>query len=72
MIEIFKGFLLLRLLGMIALLIVVAVVLGIWSLTRGSDAVGIGILAGALVLAAALGSFVARRVSRRSVYHPHH
>jgi hypothetical protein len=68
MIEIFKGFLLLRLLGMIALLIVVAVVLGIWSLTRGADAVGIGILAGALVLAVPLGSLVARRVSRRSDY----
>ncbi|MGO9752203.1 MAG: hypothetical protein ACLP8S_25300 [Solirubrobacteraceae bacterium] len=64
--DLFKGFLLLRLLGLIALLIVVAVVLGIWSLTRGSDAAGIGTLAGALIFAVAIGALVARRLSGRS------
>jgi heme A synthase len=63
--DIFKGFLMLRLIGLLALLIVVAVVLGIWSLTRGSDIVGVAILAGVVVLTAAIGMVVARRRSRR-------
>jgi hypothetical protein len=65
MASIFKGFLLLRLLGLVALLIVVAVVLGIWWLTRGSDAAGIAIIAAALVCAAAIGALVAQRAGRR-------
>ncbi len=63
--DIFKGFLMLRLIGLLALLIVVAVVLGIWSLTRGSDIVGVAILAGVVVLTAAIGMVVARRRSGR-------
>ncbi len=58
----FRSFLFLRLLGMVALVIVVAVVLGILSITRGSYPVGIGILAGAVVLATGLGLIVARGV----------
>ncbi len=66
MVELFKGFLWLRLIGFLAMLILVAVVLGIWSLTRGSDAVGVAILAGVVVFTAGVGSFVARRANRRS------
>ncbi len=58
----FRSFLFLRLLGMVALVIVVAVVLGILSITRGSYPAGIGILAGAVVLATGLGLIVARGV----------
>ena len=61
----FKGFLLLRLVAFLALLVVLAVVLGIRSLTRGSEVVGIVLLAGAVVVGTALGALVARR-SRRS------
>ncbi len=60
MVEIFKGFLLLRLIGLLMLLVVVALVFGILALTRGSDAAGVAILAGGLVCAAASGSLVAR------------
>lgn len=62
---VFKGFLVLRLVGFLALFVVVAVVVGIRSLVRGSDVVGVAALAGAVVGAAALGSLVARRSSRR-------
>jgi hypothetical protein len=62
--DIFKGFLVLRFIGLLALLIVVAVVLGVSSLTRGSDVVGVAILAGAVVFAAAIGSLLARRARR--------
>ena len=64
--EIFRGFLVLRLAGLLALLIVVAVVLGIRALTRGSDVVGITILAVALVFMVALGSLAARAASKRA------
>jgi hypothetical protein len=63
--EIFKGFLVLRLAGLMALVIVVAIVLGIRALTRGSDIVGTAILAVALVLIVALGSLVARHANTR-------
>jgi hypothetical protein len=66
MVEIFRGFLLLRLIGLLMLLVVVALVFGISALTRGSDAAGVAILAGGLACAAASGSLVARhRATRR-------
>lgn len=61
----FKGFLLLRFVGFGALLVVLAVVLGIRSLVRGEDIAGLAMLAGAVLLAAAVGSLVARRVRGR-------
>ncbi|HWE33691.1 MAG TPA: hypothetical protein VG410_09410 [Solirubrobacteraceae bacterium] len=66
MAELFKGFLWLRLVGFVGMLIVVAVVLGIWSLTRGSDALGVAILAGVVVFTAGVGSAGVRRARRRS------
>lgn len=63
--DIFKGFLRLRLVGLLALLIVVAVVVGISSLTRGSTAVGVAVLAGVVVVMAAIGVLVARRGNAR-------
>ncbi len=65
MLDAFKGFLVLRLIGLLGLVIVVAVVLGIRSIVRGSDGVGIALLVGAVVLAAAGGCWVARRARRR-------
>jgi hypothetical protein len=50
----FKGFLVMRLVGLVALVLVVAVVLGILALTRGSEVVGAGLLGGVGILAAAL------------------
>ncbi|MEA2150326.1 MAG: hypothetical protein QOD69_2156 [Solirubrobacteraceae bacterium] len=63
--DIFKGFLVLRFMAFVALLIVVAAVLGIRSLARGSEVAGIAILVGVVVSATALGSLVARRVRGR-------
>ena len=62
--DLFKGFLVLRLVALLALLAVLAAVLGIRSLTRGSEVAGIVLLAVALIVAAALGSLVARRARR--------
>jgi hypothetical protein len=62
--EVFKGFLLLRFMAFVALALVVAAVLGIRSLARGSEVAGVAILAGVVVFAAALGSLVARRAQR--------
>jgi len=62
--DLFKGFLVLRLAAFLALLAVLAAVLGIRSLTRGSEVAGIAMLAGALIVAAALGALVARRARR--------
>jgi len=59
--DVLKGFLLLRFLGLLVLAIVVTVVLGIRSLARGSDAVGVSLLVGALLLTATAGSLVDRR-----------
>ena len=64
MLDLFKGFLALRLLGLLSLAIVVGVVLGIRSLARGSDVVGVALIAGALLLAAGIGLIVARRPRR--------
>jgi hypothetical protein len=61
----FKGFLVLRFMAFVALLIVLAAVLGIRSLARGSELAGVAILAGVVVAAAALGSIVARRIQGR-------
>jgi uncharacterized membrane protein len=63
--DIFKGFLRLRMIGLLVLLLVVAVVLGISSVTRGSTIVGVAILAGVIVVAAAVGAVLARRTSER-------
>ncbi|MGI8803445.1 MAG: hypothetical protein ACR2KV_14990 [Solirubrobacteraceae bacterium] len=59
--EIFNGFLLQRFVGLIALLVVLAVVLGIRSLATGSVVAGLALLAGALVILAAVGSLLLRR-----------
>ncbi len=66
MVEIFKGFLVLRLIAVLALLVVVALVFGIRSLARGSDLAGVAILAGGLVCVRAIRALVARhRMTRR-------
>lgn len=63
--EIFKGFLMLRMLTFIPLLIVIVVLLGVSALTGGSDVVGIVILASVpVVVVAALGWLVTRRAGR--------
>lgn len=64
--DIFKGFVRLRMMGLLALLLVVAVALGISSVTRGSTVVGVAILAGVVVVPAAVGSLLARRARERS------
>jgi hypothetical protein len=63
--DVFKGFLFLRLVGLLALLTVVAVVLGIVSLARGSIVAGVVILVVALPIGAAIGLLVARRAGGR-------
>lgn len=64
--EIFKGFLMLRLLAFIPLLIVVAVLLGVSALRAGSEVLGIAILAAVpVVVVAALGWLMARRAGKR-------
>lgn len=64
--EIFKEFLMLRMLAGIPLLIIVVVLVGVSVLTGGSDALGIVILAGAPVVAlAALGWLMTRRTGER-------
>ena len=63
--EVFKGFLRLRLLGLLALVIVVSVVLGISSLSRGSTLVGVAILGGVVVVSAAIGLLAERRETER-------
>jgi hypothetical protein len=64
----FKGFLVLRLIGLLVLVIVVALVLGIWALARGEDVAGVAILACVGILTAATRSIVVRRIGegRRS------
>ena len=64
--EIFKGFLMLRLLAFIPLLIVIGVLLGVSAVSGGSDVLGIAILAGVpVVVMAALGWALARRAGER-------
>lgn len=62
----FKGFLVLKLVTLLALLIVGGLVVGISALARGADVVGVAILAAVVLVTAALGSLVVRRASRRS------
>lgn len=64
--DIFKGFLVLRLLAFVPLLIVIAVLLGVSALARGSDVLGIVILAGvAVAVVAGFGWLVTRRPHER-------
>ena len=64
--QIFKGFLMLRLLAFIPLLMVIVVLLGISALKGGSNALAIAILAGAPVaVLAVLGWLMARRAGER-------
>ncbi len=62
---VFRGFLVLRLIGLVPLVIVAAVALGVRSLARGSDVVGVAVLVGAAVLAGAVGGVVVRGARRR-------
>ena len=62
--EIFKGFLMLRLLASIPMVIVIVVLLGVSALAGGSELLGIAILAAVPVIAvAAVGWLIARRAS---------
>ncbi len=64
--EIFKGFLVLRLLAFLPLLIVIMVLVGVSALARGADVLGIAVLAGVpIVVVAALGWLMARRAGGR-------
>jgi hypothetical protein len=64
--EIFKGFLMLRLLAGIPLLIVIVVLLGVSTLRGGSDLLGIAILAAVpVIVVAGVGWLIARRASAR-------
>jgi hypothetical protein len=60
--DVFKGFLMLRLLAFIPLLIVIVVLVGVSALARGSAALGIAVLAAVpVVVVAALGWLLSRR-----------
>jgi hypothetical protein len=59
--EIFKGFLMLRLLAFIPMLILVLVLLGVSALTRGAEVLGIALLAAVAVVVAAVAWLVAMR-----------
>jgi hypothetical protein len=59
--EIFKGFLMLRLLAFIPMLILVLVLFGVSALTRGAEVLGIALLAAAAVVVAAVAWLVAMR-----------
>ncbi|HZE66966.1 MAG TPA: hypothetical protein VE081_10070 [Sporichthyaceae bacterium] len=64
--ETFIGFLRLRLLAFIPLLIIIVVLVGVSALQRGADVLGIAILAGVpIVVVAALGLLLARRAAER-------
>jgi len=64
--EIFKGFLMLRLLAFIPLLMIIVVLLGVSALTGGSDLLGIAILAAVpVIVVAGLGWLMARRAGER-------
>ena len=59
--EVFKGFLMLRLLAFIPLAIVIVVLVGVTALKGGSDVLGIAILAAVpVIVVAALGVLLAR------------
>jgi hypothetical protein len=59
--DVFTGFLILRLIALLALVTVGAVALAVSSLARGSDALGVVLLVAAVLLAAATGWLVRRR-----------
>ena len=64
--EIFKGFLMLRLLAFIPMVIVIVVLLGVSAFAGGSELLGIAILAAvALIAVAAVGRLLARRAGAR-------
>jgi len=64
--DIFKGFLMLRLLAFIPLVIVIVVLLGVSALRGGSDLLGVALLAAVPVIGvAALGWLLARRAGER-------
>jgi hypothetical protein len=60
----FSGFVVLRLIALLALLTVAAVVFGIRALTRGSDVTGVALLAAAVALAGAGAALISRRPRR--------
>lgn len=62
--DVLTGFLVLRLIALLALLTVGAVALGISSLARGSDAAGVALLVAAVLLATAAGWLVVHRRPR--------
>lgn len=62
--DVFRGFVVLRFIGLVALVIVAAVVVGIRSLARGSDVVGVAILVAAAIIAGAVGRLVVLRGAR--------
>jgi hypothetical protein len=61
----FKGFLVLRLVALLVLLIVGGLILGISAFARGSDVVGVAMLAAVVLVTVALGSLFVHRASRR-------
>jgi hypothetical protein len=63
--DVFQNFLILRLIGLLALLTVGATALGLSSLARDSDAAGAALLVAAAVLAAATAWLVTRRPKNR-------
>lgn len=63
--DVFSGFLILRLIALLALLTVGAVALGLSSLARGSDGAGVALLIAAVLLAAATGWLVTHRPTGR-------
>jgi hypothetical protein len=63
--DIFKGFLRLRLLGFLPLPLILALVLGIRALARGSEVLGAALVAGVLVFAVATAAVVVRRTRAR-------
>ena len=66
MLDLVKALIALRLVAYLATFIFVLAVLGIRTLTRGSTAVGIAILAADLIVTAALGLAVANRTTGRT------
>jgi hypothetical protein len=63
--DVFEGFVILRLLGLCALLTVGALALGVSALSRGSTATGVVLLLAAVVLGAATAWLVAHRPGAR-------
>lgn len=65
--EVFKGFLMLRLLAFIPLLIIILVLVGVSALARGAEVLGITVLGGlSIVVVVAIGWLLARRAGERT------